>query len=109
VVTFPEKSVNSGRKNHLFSKSESKLLVSEIRKSWSVFERFLNSGRFTKNHVDNAYKPEKSNSIEIGDFQQHRTRTAQAPAAQLARIRRAFGAPEPGKLRRRGLCGSGPS
>ena len=48
-VTFPEKLVKSGRKNHLFSKSESsKLLVSEIRKSWSVFERFLNSGRFTK-------------------------------------------------------------
>jgi len=35
-------------------------------------------------------------------------RTAQAPAAQLARRRRAAGAPEPGKLRRRGLCGSGP-
>ena len=28
----------------------------------------------------------------MGDFQQHWTRTAQAPAAQLARPRRAFGA-----------------
>ena len=82
-VTFPEKLVESGRKNHLFSKSvSSKFLVSELRKSCSVFERFPNSGRFTK-----ITPIEKSNRIEMGDFQQHWTRTAQAPAAQARRSR----------------------
>ena len=37
------------------------------------------------------------------------SRPAQAPAAQLARLRRAEGASEPGQLRRRGLRGTRPT
>jgi len=73
--------------------------ISKNLKFWSFtrnFERYIRiEYNFRKRSIDSA-KYTKISKIQIGHFQQHRSRTAQAPVAQLARLRRACGAPEPG-------------